>query len=188
MGSLFEELDAREAASRARIEELRRQVAELTQVIEHEEATLSRLVITRETVTEILGPAPAPAEGAGEGAGGGAGESSTQVGQEAGAAVGSPIGVLTVRPWQAGISAAVLPPAYQDILEVFADQGAGMLRAGRVAAAVGLGSDKSKIEGLRSKLNKLAERGWLGLEGPGMFVLPQRVAGSVAGSVGKPAR
>jgi uncharacterized coiled-coil protein SlyX len=88
MGSLFEELDAREAASRARIEELRRQVAELTQAIEHEEATLSRLVITRETVTEILGPAPA--EGAGAGAG--AGESSTQVGQESGAAAGSPIG------------------------------------------------------------------------------------------------
>lgn len=184
MGSLFEELDAREAASRARIEELRRQVAELTQVIEYEEATLSRLVITRETVTEILGPAPAPAEGAGEGAG----ELSAQVGQESGAAVGSPIGVLTVRPWQAGISAAVLPRAYQDILEVFADHGAGMLRAGRVAAAVGLGSDKSKIEGLRSKLNKLAERGWLDLEGPGMFVLPQRVAGSVARSAGKPAR
>ncbi|MFJ4689326.1 hypothetical protein [Streptomyces sp. NPDC088789] len=179
MGSLFEELDAREAASRARIEELRRRVAELTQAIEHEEATLSRLVITRETVTEILGPAPA--EGAG------AGDSSAQVGQESGAAAGSPIGVLTVRPWQAGISAAVLPRAYQDILEVFADHGAGMLRAGRVAAAVGLGSDKSKIEGLRSKLNKLAERGWLDLEGPGMFVLPPRVAGSVARSVGKPA-
>ncbi|MFM9700924.1 hypothetical protein ACKI2D_47475 [Streptomyces europaeiscabiei] len=179
---MFEELDAREAASRARIEELRRQVAELTQVIEHEEATLSRLVITRETVTEILGPAPAPAEGAG------AGESSARVGQESGAAVGSPIGVLTVRPWQEGISTAVLPRAYQDILEVFADHGAGMLRAGRVAAAVGLGSDKSKIEGLRSKLNKLAERGWLGLEGPGMFVLPLRVAGSVAPSAGEPAR
>lgn len=180
MGSLFEELDAREAASRARIEELRRQVAELTQAIEHEEAMLSRLVITRETVTGILGPAPA--EGAG------AGESLAQAGQESGAAAGSPIGVLTVRPWQAGISVAVLPRAYQDILEVFADHGAGMLRAGRVAAAVGLGSDKSKIEGLRSKLNKLAERGWLGLEGPGMFVLPPWVAGSVARSVGKPAR
>jgi uncharacterized coiled-coil protein SlyX len=179
MGSLFEELDAREAASRARIEELRRQVAELTQAVEHEEATLSRLVITRETVTEILGPAPAEDAGAGE--------SSTQVGQESGAAAGSPIGVLTVQPWQAGISAAVLPRAYQDILEVFADHGAGMLRAGRVAAAVGLGSDKSKIEGLRSKLNKLAERGWLGLEGPGMFVLPPRVAPSVAPSAGKPA-
>ncbi|MFF0227700.1 hypothetical protein [Streptomyces sp. NPDC004629] len=98
-----------------------------------------------------------------------------------------PIGVLTVRPWQAGISAAVLPRAYQDILEVFADHRAGMLPAGRVSAAVGLGSDKSKIEGLRSKLNKLAERGWLDLEGPGMFVLPLRVAGSVARSVGKPA-
>jgi hypothetical protein len=39
--------------------------------------------------------------------------------------------VLTVRPWQAGISAAVLPRAYQDIIEVFADHGAGMPRAGR---------------------------------------------------------
>jgi hypothetical protein len=178
MGSLFEELDAREAVARARIEELRQRMAELAQAIGREEVTLSRLVTTRETVTEILGPALAA----------GTSEASVRDGQDTGGVPASPIGVLTVSPWRAGISAAVLPRGYQDILEVFADHGAGMLRAGQVAAAVGLGPDKSKIEGLRSKLNKLAERGWLALEGPGMFVLAPQVADSVAEGVGKPAR
>jgi hypothetical protein len=60
----------------------------------------------------------------------------------------------------------------------------------RASSAVAVRAPRAmaKIEGLRSKLNKLAERGWLALEGPGMFVLPPQVAGSVAEGVGKPAR
>lgn len=57
MGSLLEELARREAAARRRIERLREQIAELTQRLGSEEDRLSRLVITRETVEEILGEA-----------------------------------------------------------------------------------------------------------------------------------
>jgi hypothetical protein len=35
------------------------------------------------------------------------------------------------------------------------------LRAAQVAAAAGLSTDKAKVETLRSKLKRLAERGWL---------------------------
>jgi hypothetical protein len=54
----------------------------------------------------------------------------------------------------------VLPQAYQDLLEVVADAGRP-LRAGEFAAAAGLSTDKTKVEGLRSKLRLLAARGWL---------------------------
>jgi len=67
----------------------------------------------------------------------------------------------------------VLPPSCQDLLEVLADAGRP-LRAGNIAAAAGLSTDKSKIEGLRSKLKRLAERGWLTEDGPGLFTLPGR--------------
>ncbi len=48
------------------------------------------------------------------------------------------------------------------------------LRAGQIAAAAGLSTDKAKVEGLRSKLKRLVERGWLAEAGPGLFTLPAR--------------
>jgi hypothetical protein len=58
------------------------------------------------------------------------------------------------------------------------------LRAGQIAAAAGLSTDKAKVEGLRAKLKRLAERGWLAEEaGPGLFGLPAR---NGAGEAAKP--
>ncbi|KKD02024.1 hypothetical protein TN53_42840, partial [Streptomyces sp. WM6386] len=54
MGSLFEELEAREAAARVRVEELESQIAELTARLEAERETWSRLRVTRETVAEVV--------------------------------------------------------------------------------------------------------------------------------------
>jgi hypothetical protein len=66
----------------------------------------------------------------------------------------------------------VLPQAYRDLLEVVADAGRP-LRAAQIAAAAGLSTDRVRVEGLRSKLKRLAERGWLAEEaGPGLFGLP----------------
>ncbi|MGW0828332.1 hypothetical protein [Streptomyces sp. NPDC002845] len=172
MGSLFGELDAREVAARARIEELRQQIAELTESLEREESVLSRLEITRETVTEIPGEAGTqePVQPTEPPAG------TSRVGE------GSPVGVLTVPPWRPGLTVSVLPRSYQDLMEVLADTGHAM-RAGQVAAAAGLSTDKSKIEGLRSKLNRLAERGWLALEGPGLFIVAHPDTEGVSGPV-----
>ncbi|MEU5323439.1 hypothetical protein AB0G67_42815 [Streptomyces sp. NPDC021056] len=54
MVSWLEELDRREAAAREEIAELRAQIVELTRRLAGREEVLSRLVITRETMTEIL--------------------------------------------------------------------------------------------------------------------------------------
>src|SRR6266568_1578514 len=141
MGSLVDELQRREAAARAEAEELRGQIAQLTGRLAGVEDRLSRLVITRETVDEVL----------------------SEAGPEASPAV---------PPWRAGVEASVLPQAYRDLLEVAEDAGRP-LRAGQIAAAAGLSTDKSKVEGLRAKLKRLVERGWLAEEaGPGLFGLP----------------
>jgi len=91
--------------------------------------------------------------------------------------------VLAVPPWEAGLEASVLPAAYRDLLEVAEDAGRP-LRAGQIAAAAGLSTGKAKVEGMRSKLKRLAERGWLTEEaGPGLFGLPARDG---AGEAAKP--
>lgn len=54
MGSLIDELQRREAAARAEAEGLRGQIAQLTERLAGVEERLSRLVITRETVDEVL--------------------------------------------------------------------------------------------------------------------------------------
>ena len=54
MGSLIDELQRREAAAGAEAEELRGRIAELAERLAQAEERLSRLVITRETVEEVL--------------------------------------------------------------------------------------------------------------------------------------
>ncbi len=54
------------------------------------------------------------------------------------------------------------------------------LRAGEFAAAAGLSTEKAKVEGLRSKLRLLAERGWLAPAPGGLFTLNDH-----AGKTGK---
>jgi hypothetical protein len=92
--------------------------------------------------------------------------------------------VLAVPPWRAGVEASVLPQAYRDLLEVVEDAGRP-LRAGQIAAAAGLSTDKAKVEGLRAKLKRLVERGWLAEEaGPGLFALAARNGRAGAGGSG----
>jgi SAM-dependent methyltransferase len=60
------------------------------------------------------------------------------------------------------------------------------LRAGQIAAAAGLSTDRGKVETLRAKLKRLVERGWLAEEaGPGLFALPAH-AGNGLGEAAKP--
>jgi hypothetical protein len=170
MGSLIEELQRREAAARQEAEGLRGEIARLSERLARAEERLARLEVTRETVAEILGGAGTgrPAEGQEAGPAEAASAGSLVTG-------GSPTGAVTVPPWRPGLAQSVLPASYQDLLEVLADAGRP-LRAGGIAAAAGLSTDKAKIEGLRSKLERLAERGWLAKDGPGLFTLPRHEA------------
>lgn len=80
------------------------------------------------------------------------------------------IGVLTVPNWQPGMGPQVLPRVYRDILEVVSDA-SGPVRAKQIVPRIGLPAETGKIEGTRSKLKRLVERGWLDEDTPGMFTL-----------------
>ena len=153
MGSLIEELRRREAAARAEADRLRSRIEELAVELAGAEEQVSRLAIAREEVTRVLEEPAAAAPAA-----------------EPGLRPASPIGAVTVPPWQDGSEASVLPQSYQDLLEVAADAGRP-LRAGEFAAAAGLGTGKAKVEGVRSKLRLLAARGWLAGAPGGLFTL-----------------
>ncbi len=158
MGSLIDELGRREAGARAEAGRLRARIEELAADLARAEEQVSRLAIAREEVTRVL-------------------EEPAAAGEPRPA---SPIGAVTVLPWQEGSEASVLPQSYQDLLEVAADADRP-LRAAEFAAAAGLPTDKAKVEGLRSRLKLLAARGWLAAEPGGLFTLPDH-----AGKTAKP--
>jgi hypothetical protein len=166
MVSLPEELKVREAAARRRVEELRAVAAELALRLEAAEEDLSRLEITRETVTKVLAELSAAEPVT---------EADVPVGPERkfhphGA------GVVMVPPWREGLAAAVLPDVYRDIMEVLADA-PGPLQAKQIVPRIGLSATAGKIEGTRVKLKRLVERGWLTEDAPGRFTLARRDAG-----------
>jgi hypothetical protein len=171
MGSLVEELKRREAAARAEADRLRARIEELSGDLARAEEQVSRLAITREEVMRVLEEPPPAADPARQDGG---------PGGKPGPA--SPIGAVTVPPWQEGSEASALPRSYQDLVEVAADAGRP-LRAAEFAAAAGLATGKAKVEGLRSKLKRLAMRGWLAGVPGGLFTLPDH-----AGKTPKPGR
>jgi hypothetical protein len=150
----MEALATREAAARGRVEELRGR-------LEVAEAEVSRLVVTGETVDELLAaPAalaswtPGPVELI---------ESVPVAGLARAAAllVGA----------EAGGDATVTSPACRQIVVVFAEKDAA-LRCTDVLAGLGQGEPTaSQVETMRSKLKRLSERGVLVESAPGLFAL-----------------
>ncbi|SHN26817.1 hypothetical protein [Actinacidiphila paucisporea] len=164
MPSLFEALEAREADARGRAEGLRERIAELSRELAQVEEELSRLRITRETVDQVLADGPAPA-GVG------------RVGDVESVVVPlSELAPVMLRAEEAG-DTVVTSQAYRLILVAIAEA-AGPLRCKDVCEAVGLGSEPRQVEGMRSKLKRLAERQIL-VETepePGRFTLASRAA------------
>jgi hypothetical protein len=162
MGSLIEELKRREAAARAEADGLRARIGELTGDLARAEERVSRLAITREEVTRVLEEPPMP-------------DAARRDGGPGGKPPASPVGAVTVPPWQDGAEASLLPRSYQDLLEVAEDAGRP-LRAGEFAAATGQSTARAKVEGVRSKLKLLAARGWLAGVPGGLFTLADHAA------------
>ncbi|MGW1171235.1 hypothetical protein [Streptomyces sp. NPDC002550] len=174
MGSLFEELEAREAAARVRVEELEAELAGLSGKLELARESLERLRIARETVAEVLAEmTPEKPSVAVDSARPSAGDSvaSAYAGAER-----QVIGVLTVPNRQPEMGTEVLPQVYRDIMEVVADA-PGPVRAKQIVPRIGLPAETGKIEGTRSKLKRLVERGWLDEDVPGLFTLARRWGG-----------
>jgi hypothetical protein len=170
MVSLIDELEAREAAARGRVEALEAQIAELTARLEAEREAWSRLRVTRETVAEVV------AEVSGSG-----GADVAVVPQEPVAPVAVTdrpmrvVGAIMVPYWREGLSTDALPDVYRDIVEVVAD-GSHPMQAKQIVPRIGLPAVSAKIEGTRGKLKRLVERGWLTEDQPGVFALAHRAA------------
>jgi hypothetical protein len=180
MGSLFEELEAREAAARTRVEVLEAELAEVSERLSAAREGLERLRIARETVAEVLAEMTPEKPGVAL-----ATDRPTAGEQVASAYAGAErqvVGVLTVPNWQPGMGADVLPPVYRDILEVVADA-PGPVRAKQIVPRIGLPAETGKIEGTRSKLKRLVERGWLDEDTPGMFAPARRQGGTTPNSL-----
>ncbi|MFF1747204.1 hypothetical protein [Streptomyces mirabilis] len=171
MGSLFEELEAREAAARVRVEELEAELAELSGKLELAREALERLRIARETVAEVL--AEMTPEGSAVAVGVGQPTAGERVASAYAGAERQVIEVLTVPNWQPGMAPEVLPPVCRDIVEVVADA-PGPVRARQIVPRIGLPTETGKIERTRSKLKRLVERGWLDEDTPGMFTPARR--------------
>ncbi|QTA36740.1 hypothetical protein [Streptomyces sp. CA-256286] len=175
MASVLGMLEEREAAARVRVEGLREEAARLAGVLEAAEIELDRRVIAREELMEVLAASAA--------------ETTAVTEAEAAAeSVSSPAPVpgSIVPPWREGLPVTVLAPDYQRILGVFDErQPAGQqpLKAREITARLGLETSSAKVEGVRSKARRLAERGWLLLEASGAFSAGRRpVAVPDAGS------
>ena len=170
MGSLLEALQAREQAARTRVEALRAEMDRLAEHLAAEQELLGRLEITRQTVLEVL---------AGDGL---PGQDGVGIGPDpqTGAAAAAPRMATKVPVFGQDGNGHGLPVAYRDVVEVLAD--AGPLRAAQVCQAVGTGAESRHREGMRIKLKRLVERGWLVEAEPGLFACAQGVAAGLDGT------
>jgi len=165
VASVLGMLEEREAAARVRVEGLREEVARLAEVLEAAEIELDRRVIAREELIEALAVSDESTA-----------VTTTDAEEEAAPSL-APVPGSTVPLWREGLPVTVLAPDYQRIVGVLEQQrsmGHGPLRAKEIAVKLGLGATPAKVEGLRSKARRLAERGWLLLETSGAFSAGQR--------------
>ncbi len=164
MASVLGMLEEREAAARVRLEGLREEAARLAEVLEAAEIELDRRVIAREELVEALAVSAAETT------------AMTEAEQETAC---SPVPGSTVPPWRDGLPVRVLAPDYQLILDVLEERrsaGRGPAKAKEIAVGLGLETTPAKVEGVRSKARRLAERGWLMQETSGMFSAGRRPA------------
>jgi hypothetical protein len=153
MPSVMGLLEERERAARQRVDALQAELREA-------EAVWERFVIARETVGEVL----AEPRGGGD-----------VVADERPVQVRHAVPGSVVPHWEEGLAPAVLAPDYQRIMDVLAG-GNGMrgeaMDCRQLAAGLGLEPVPAKVEGVRSKAKRLAARGWLAEERPGLFSVP----------------
>ncbi|MFG2731599.1 hypothetical protein [Streptomyces canus] len=173
VASVLGMLEEREAAARVRVEGLREEAARLAEVLEAAEIELDRRVISREELVEALAVSAA-------------GTTAVTEAEQETACSPVPVPGSTVPPWRDGLPVTVLAPDYQRILDVLEDRrsaGRGPAKAKEIAVRLGLQTTPAKVEGVRSKARRLAERGWLVQETSGMFSAGRRsVAAPDAGS------
>jgi hypothetical protein len=140
MPSLLEALEARETEVRGRLVQLAEQVDSV-------QAELDRLVITRETVCSLLGPGAGAARPGGD---------------DRSVALGAPRRRAPATGARVGV-----PGASVAVVKVIESSG-GPLRAREVCAALGQ-EGAGKIQAMRTRLARLAERGLIVAREPGLY-------------------
>lgn len=78
--------------------------------------------------------------------------------------------------WREGLEVSALSPDYQRIMGISTGSGTA-LTCREIASMLGLEQVPAKIEGVRSKANRLVRRGWLVKEPSGRFTLAPGVRG-----------
>ncbi|MBB5940451.1 hypothetical protein [Streptomyces zagrosensis] len=153
MPSVMGLLEERERAARQRVEVLQAELREA-------EGAWQRFVIARETVGQILAE-PRECE-----------EASGAVSDERSVPIVGAVPGAVVPVWREGLDPGVLAPDYRRIMGIVAGRdgsGGGAMDCRQLAAALDLEPVPAKVEGVRSKAKRLAARGWLTEESPGMF-------------------
>ena len=147
-------LDAHEVAVRSRVEALRQQAARVADELAEAERALEHVAITRATLAAVL----ADHDGAGPV------EQNTDIPQRSAA---EPARVPT---WRGNLTQAHLPAGYRELWRAVAGA-SEPVRAQQLAVTLGLEATAAKVEALRSKLKRLAARGWIAEPVPGAFAL-----------------
>lgn len=163
MPSVVGLLEERERGAQQRVEVLRQEAERICAELRDAELFWERFVTAREVLAEVL---------SGPGDGADIEEAAVPVADHpvptptGGAVPGSVVPV-----WREGLKASVLSPDYQRIVGVLAASEAA-LTCKEIASGLGLEQVPAKIEGVRSKAGRMAERGWLVKEPSGRFALP----------------
>ncbi|MET7686371.1 hypothetical protein [Streptomyces sp. NPDC005423] len=171
MPSVMGLLEERELGARQRVESLREEADRVLAALRDAELAWERFVITRETLEEVLAPpgepeVPEPSGG--------------QV-VVPGPAAGPVVAGSVVPVWREGLGVPALSVDYQRIMTVLSDRERNgedeALVCKEIAGVLGLDETAAKVEGVRSKANRLVARGWLVKDVRGRFRLADGVRG-----------
>ena len=185
MASVVGLLEARELAARERVEGLREAADRILAELAAAETDWQGWVIARQRVGEVLTdlPEPEPRAAVVEPVPTGQPSAPVAASQAVAPSAGPARRGSIVPVWRPGLKSDVLAVDYQRILALLvarAAQGQGVMSCQELAAGLGLELTSANVEGrVRSRVKRLADRGWLAEPVPGAFTL---AAGTAADS------
>ncbi|GAA3815004.1 hypothetical protein ACFQ0G_00425 [Streptomyces chiangmaiensis] len=173
MASVMGLLEERETAARVRVEELQAEADRVLSELAAAEAVLERRAIARVELAEALA---APGDAA---------DAAVQEVPEpvpAAEAVKVPVAGSIVPHFAEEMTVQALAPDYRRIVELVesSPEGSEGAMAKEIASGLGLELVPGKIEGVRSKARRLAERGWLAVSPTGRFTPRQPTVTALA--------
>lgn len=150
-------LDDYEVAVRARVDQLQGEFDRLAQELTGVREELSRVEITRATLSAV------------------AASQATMTHVPTAAETACPPGVAVDRSqkvpvWRADLTVSALPEHYRPVYALLVEA-VEPVRCQQMAAVLGFEAVPAKVEGVRSKLKRLAARGWAVEAAPGLFAV-----------------